>query len=353
MGNGAPGRGDFRRLPTRATSVTPGALFFCVPGFTRRRARLRRRRRSSAAPRRWSASGRSGSACPRWSCDDVRAAMAPAAARFYGDPDARAARRGHHRHQRQDHHGLPGARTCSRRPGVQTRAARHGQVASWAAREEEVERTTPEAIDLQATFRRMLDARRPRLRDGGLLARARAGPRRRASASPAGSSPTSPRTTSTSTTTMEAYFAAKRRLFEGDGGRRGGERRRRLRPPAGGGARRTRSPSRSSARPTTARCDVAASTRAARASRCETPDGRARARVAAARAVQRAERAGGGGRRARAGRAARDAIARRSRAPIACPAASSRSTRARTSACSWTTPTRPTRSRTCCAPRAS
>ena len=29
--------------------------------------------------------------------------------------------------------------------------------ASWAAREEEVERTTPEAIDLQATFRAMLD----------------------------------------------------------------------------------------------------------------------------------------------------------------------------------------------------
>ena len=55
--------------------------------------------------------------------------------------------------------------------------------------EEEVERTTPEAIDLQATFRGC-SRRRPGLRDGGLLARARARPRSTASGSPSPSSPT-------------------------------------------------------------------------------------------------------------------------------------------------------------------
>ena len=55
--------------------------------------------------------------------------------------------------------------------------------------------------------------RRSRLRDGGLLARARAGPRRRRSSSPPRCSRTSRRTTSTSTPTMEDYFLAKRRLF--------------------------------------------------------------------------------------------------------------------------------------------
>ena len=45
--------------------------------------------------------------------------------------------------------------------------------------EHEVERTTPEAIDLQRTFREMLDAGDRGVRDGGLLARARAPPRRR------------------------------------------------------------------------------------------------------------------------------------------------------------------------------
>ena len=101
---------------------------------------------------------------------DARAAMAPAAVRFYGDPTARAPRRRDHRHQRQDHDRLPGpphARGAGHPDGLLGTVKRVvGGV------EEEVERTTPEAIDLQATFRRMLDGRRRRLRDGGLLARA-------------------------------------------------------------------------------------------------------------------------------------------------------------------------------------
>ena len=70
-------------------AVGPGTLFFCVRGLHARRARLRARRGRARARRRWSSTTRSGSACPRSSCADVRAAMAPAAARFHGDPTAR------------------------------------------------------------------------------------------------------------------------------------------------------------------------------------------------------------------------------------------------------------------------
>ena len=85
--------------------------------------------------------------------------------------------------------------------------------------EEEVERTTPEAIDLQATFRAHARRRRPRLRDGGLLARAGAAPRRR--------DPLRRCALFTNLTQdhldfhgdMEDYFRAKRKLFEAGRGR--------------------------------------------------------------------------------------------------------------------------------------
>ena len=64
---------------------------------------------------------------------------------------------GDHRHQRQDDHRLPGPRRSSRRRGCA--AGLLGTVKQVVGGvEEEVERTTPEAIDLQRTFRRMLDA---------------------------------------------------------------------------------------------------------------------------------------------------------------------------------------------------
>jgi UDP-N-acetylmuramoyl-L-alanyl-D-glutamate--2,6-diaminopimelate ligase len=87
--------------------------------------------------------------------DDVRAAMGPAAARFYGDPTAEL-----------ELVGVTGTN------GKTTTAylARHLFEAAGrqcgllgtvkrvvAGAEEEVERTTPEAIDLQETFRRMVD----------------------------------------------------------------------------------------------------------------------------------------------------------------------------------------------------
>ena len=62
--------------------------------------------------------------------------------------------------------------------GIQHRAARHDRV-SRRRRGREVERTTPEAMDLQATFRRDARGGRRRLRDGGLLPRALAAPRGR------------------------------------------------------------------------------------------------------------------------------------------------------------------------------
>src|SRR5947209_14991789 len=68
-------------------AVVPGALFFCVPGFTRDGHEFA----ADAIGRGASAlvvQRRLGTAVPEVLVDDVRAAMAPAAARFYGDPTA-------------------------------------------------------------------------------------------------------------------------------------------------------------------------------------------------------------------------------------------------------------------------
>jgi UDP-N-acetylmuramoyl-L-alanyl-D-glutamate--2,6-diaminopimelate ligase len=88
--------------------------------------------------------------------DDVRAAMGPAAARFYGDPTAElrvigiTGTNGKTTTAFLVRHLLEGAGVRSGLLGTVKRVV--GGV------EEEVERTTPEAVDLQATFRRMLDA---------------------------------------------------------------------------------------------------------------------------------------------------------------------------------------------------
>jgi UDP-N-acetylmuramoyl-L-alanyl-D-glutamate--2,6-diaminopimelate ligase len=85
---------------------------------------------------------------------DARAAMAPIAARFMATRP-RAAGGGDHGDEREDDHRVPAARD-SRVAG--TRCGLLGTVKQVVGGvEEEVERTTPEAVDLQATFRRMLD----------------------------------------------------------------------------------------------------------------------------------------------------------------------------------------------------
>src|SRR6058998_855507 len=135
--------------------VEPGTLFFCVPGFTRDGHEF--------AP---DAIARGAVALvvqrplsldvPELRVDDVRAAMAPAAARFYGDPTAAL--------QVVGVTGTNGKTTTAfltrhllEVAGIQTGLL--GTVTSIVGgREEPVVRTTPEAIDLQATFRRMLEA---------------------------------------------------------------------------------------------------------------------------------------------------------------------------------------------------
>jgi UDP-N-acetylmuramoyl-L-alanyl-D-glutamate--2,6-diaminopimelate ligase len=153
MGNGDPDL-EISGLAYSSQSVTPGTLFFCVPGF-----------RSDGHDFAPDAVERGavalvcqrplGLGVPEVIVEDVRAAMGPAAVRFYRDPTAEL-----------DVVGITGTN------GKTTTAflVRHlleadGRACGLlgtvkrvvAGREEEVERTTPEAIDLQATFRAMLD----------------------------------------------------------------------------------------------------------------------------------------------------------------------------------------------------
>ena len=153
MGNGAP-EVEISSLAYSSQSVTPGALFFCVPGF-----RADGHDFAPAAVERGAVAlvcqRPLGLDVPEVVVPDVRAAMGPAAARFYGDPTAEL-----------DVVGITGTN------GKTTTAflVRHLLEADGRScgllgtvkrvvggTEEEVERTTPEAIDLQATFRRMVD----------------------------------------------------------------------------------------------------------------------------------------------------------------------------------------------------
>jgi UDP-N-acetylmuramoyl-L-alanyl-D-glutamate--2,6-diaminopimelate ligase len=153
MGDGEPDL-EISGLAYSSQSVTPGTLFFCVPGF-----------RSDGHDFAPDAVERGavalvcqrplGLGVPEVLVDDVRAAMGPVAVRFHGDPTSEL-----------DVVGVTGTN------GKTTTAflVRHLLEAGGrqcgllgtvkrvvAGREEEVERTTPEAIDLQATFRAMVD----------------------------------------------------------------------------------------------------------------------------------------------------------------------------------------------------
>ena len=135
--------------------VQPGTLFFCVPGFTRDGHEF--------AP---DAIARGAVALvvehplnlgvPEIEVPSVRAAMAPAAAAFYGDPTASLATVGVT--------GTNGKTTTAFLVHALLEAAGRqtgllGTVKSViGGAERPVERTTPEAIDLQRTFREMLDS---------------------------------------------------------------------------------------------------------------------------------------------------------------------------------------------------
>jgi UDP-N-acetylmuramoyl-L-alanyl-D-glutamate--2,6-diaminopimelate ligase len=213
MGNGAP-EVEVSGLAYSSRSVTPGTLFFCVPGF--------RADGHDFAPDAVSRGAVAlvcqrplGLGVPQVIVDDVRDAMGPAAARFYGDPTAEL-----------DVVGVTGTngktttaflvRHLLEADGRQTGLL--GTVKRVVGGvEEEVERTTPEAIDLQATFRRMLD--------GGDRACAMEVSSHALELGRVAGIRFACRIFTNLTQdhldfheTMEAYFAAKRRLFE-EGGR--------------------------------------------------------------------------------------------------------------------------------------
>src|ERR671917_2190317 len=136
-------------------AVEPGFLFFCVPGFTRdghdfAPDAIERGAAALVVARPL------GLGVPEVLVEDVRRAMATAAARFHGDPTATLKVAGIT--------GTSGKTTTAflLREVLEAAGVRTGllgtvrQVVGGA--EEPVERTTPEAVDLQATFRRMLEA---------------------------------------------------------------------------------------------------------------------------------------------------------------------------------------------------
>ena len=153
MGSGAP-EVQVGSLALSSAKVHPGALFFCVRGFTAdghdfAPEAVRRGAVALVCERPL------GLGVPEVIVDDARAAMGPAAARFAGDPTAELRVVGIT--------GTNGKTTTAflvrdvlEAAGMQTGLL--GTVKQVVGGQEEpVERTTPEAIDLQATFRRMLD----------------------------------------------------------------------------------------------------------------------------------------------------------------------------------------------------
>src|ERR671914_292729 len=212
MGNDAPDV-EVSGLAYSSRSVVPGTLFFCVPGF--------RADGHDFAP---DAVARGavalvcqrslGLGVPEVIVNDVRAAMGPAAVRFYGDPTAEL-----------DVVGVTGTngktttaflvRHLLDADGRQTGLL--GTVTRVVGgEEEEVERTTPEAIDLQATFRAMLDG-------GDRACAMEVSSHALELGRVAGIRFACRIFTNLSQDhldfheTMEAYFAAKRRLFEDPG----------------------------------------------------------------------------------------------------------------------------------------
>ncbi len=157
FGDGAPAGPDVAvtALAYDNREVGPGTVFFCVPGFTRDGHEF-----APDAVARGAAAlvvdRPLGLGVPEVVVADVRAAMAPAAARLHGDPTARL-------------HvvGITGTngktttafllRSLLEAGGLQTGQLGTVEQVVGGVRSAAV-RTTPEAIDLQATFAAMVDA---------------------------------------------------------------------------------------------------------------------------------------------------------------------------------------------------
>jgi UDP-N-acetylmuramoyl-L-alanyl-D-glutamate--2,6-diaminopimelate ligase len=153
MGKGAP-EVEVSGLAYSSRSVSAGTLFFCVPGFKAdghdfAPDAVERGAVALVGERPL------GLGVPEVVVDDVRAAMGPVAARFHGDPTAEL-----------EVVGITGTngktttaflvRDLLEASGIPTGLL--GTVKQVVGGvEEPVVHTTPEAIDLQATFRRMVD----------------------------------------------------------------------------------------------------------------------------------------------------------------------------------------------------
>ena len=135
--------------------VTPGSLFFCVPGFTRdghdfAADALARGAAALVVERPLDVNA------PQVLVNSVRAAMGPAAAAFFGDPTAQLTT--------VAITGTNGKTTSAFlvRALLETDGRHTGLLGTVKSiiggLEHDVERTTPEAIDLQRTFREMVDA---------------------------------------------------------------------------------------------------------------------------------------------------------------------------------------------------
>ncbi|MDQ4049380.1 MAG: UDP-N-acetylmuramoyl-L-alanyl-D-glutamate--2,6-diaminopimelate ligase, partial [Actinomycetota bacterium] len=142
-------------LAYSSRSVRPGTLFFCVPGFTSDGHEF-----AGEAIERGAAAlvceRPLGLGVPEVVVEDVRAAMGPVAARFHGDPTASLRVAGIT--------GTNGKTTTAflLRDVLEAAGLRTGLLGTVrtvvGGADEPVDRTTPEALDLQATLRRMLDA---------------------------------------------------------------------------------------------------------------------------------------------------------------------------------------------------
>jgi len=154
FGSGAPSV-DVSALAYDNRAVAPGTVFFCVPGMTRDGHDF-----APDAIARGAAAlvvdHPLGLGVPEVVVDDVRAAMAPAAARLAGDPTARL--------QVIGITGTNGKTTSAFivRALLEAAGRRTGLLGTVTSviggNEAPTVRTTPEAIDLQRTFKQMLDA---------------------------------------------------------------------------------------------------------------------------------------------------------------------------------------------------
>ena len=145
---------DVAALAYDNRAVAPGTLFFCVPGFTRDGHDF-----AADAVARGAAAlvvqRPLGLGVPEVVVGDVRAAMARAAARLHGDPTAEllvVGITGTSGKTTTTHLLRQLAEAAGRRCGLLG-----GVTTVIGGQEGPAVRTTPEAIDLQATFRAMLD----------------------------------------------------------------------------------------------------------------------------------------------------------------------------------------------------